>query len=189
MSITRNKPVRLVALDLDGTLLKADQTIGERTKKALKDAMNSGVHIVIATGRPVSALPVVIRGIEGIEYAITSNGARTIRLEGDSLVSSCCIKPDEVRKLIDMFRRLPYLVEVFVAGKAYIDATNLDDPERHGITGKSVEYIKETRIRIDNLFEFALEHVNEIENINLHFGDMDAKRNYGMSLKKTITLQ
>lgn len=45
----------LIALDLDGTLLKDDKTISERTKSTLKTLMQQGHHVMIATGRPYRA--------------------------------------------------------------------------------------------------------------------------------------
>ncbi|WEG11944.1 Cof-type HAD-IIB family hydrolase [Pullulanibacillus sp. KACC 23026] len=45
----------LIALDLDGTLLRSDKTIGERTKRALDKCVSLGHQLVIATGRPYRA--------------------------------------------------------------------------------------------------------------------------------------
>ena len=43
---------KLIALDLDGTLLRPDGTISEFTKKTIKDVQEKGHQIIIATGRP-----------------------------------------------------------------------------------------------------------------------------------------
>ncbi|EUJ43979.1 putative phosphatase YitU [Listeria riparia FSL S10-1204] len=43
---------KLIVLDLDGTTLKKDQTISNRTKKALANAQKKGHEVMIATGRP-----------------------------------------------------------------------------------------------------------------------------------------
>jgi Cof subfamily protein (haloacid dehalogenase superfamily) len=64
---------RLVAIDLDGTLLRRDGTMGERTRQALQAAVGQGVKVVICTGRrfrttlPILselqlALPVIVHG-------------------------------------------------------------------------------------------------------------------------------
>lgn len=42
----------LIALDLDGTLLRNDKTISDRTKAVLRTLMEQGHHVMIATGRP-----------------------------------------------------------------------------------------------------------------------------------------
>ena len=67
--------IKLVALDLDGTTLNNDRVISERTRKALREADARGVNIVIATGRPFSALPKDVFEIDAIRYVLTSNGA------------------------------------------------------------------------------------------------------------------
>ncbi|HYC06744.1 MAG TPA: HAD hydrolase family protein, partial [Candidatus Binatia bacterium] len=48
-------PVRLVALDLDGTLILEDFSIGDRTKRAVRAALDDGVVVAIATGRMASS--------------------------------------------------------------------------------------------------------------------------------------
>ena len=68
--------IKLVALDLDGTTLNNDRVISERNREAMRRAAEQGVNIVIATGRPLSALPPDVFEIEAIRYALTSNGAR-----------------------------------------------------------------------------------------------------------------
>ncbi|MBE6030815.1 MAG: HAD family phosphatase [Clostridiales bacterium] len=184
MTTERERPVRIVALDLDGTLLKADQTIGERTQKALIDAMKSGVNIVIATGRPYVALPDAIKNIEGVEYAITANGGRIVKLHSGECIHSTPIKEETARKLLSWFRTLPYMIEVHTGGGAYIDCHSLDDPGRHGIKDGSIEYLRRSRKEVPDLYEFAFERVSEIENINFHFGDQEAKKKMWEELDK-----
>ena len=78
--------VGLIALDLDGTTLRKDRSIGERTRRALQTAAEKGVHVVIATGRSLLSLPQEALSIKGIEYAITSNGAKIVRLSDGELL-------------------------------------------------------------------------------------------------------
>ncbi|MGZ8527936.1 MAG: HAD family hydrolase, partial [Candidatus Limnocylindrales bacterium] len=51
-------PIRLLALDLDGTLIGPDLALWPRTREAILRAVRSGVHVSLATGRmPTSAQP------------------------------------------------------------------------------------------------------------------------------------
>lgn len=77
--------IRLVALDLDGTLLNHHGEITPRTRAALAAAAQHGVNIVVATGRPLANLPPVVAELEGVRYAITSNGAAVWDLGADPL--------------------------------------------------------------------------------------------------------
>ena len=66
---------RLVALDLDGTLLNHQGQVTPRTRQAIAEAVARGIVVLPATGRPLSNLPPVVAQLTGIRYAITSNGA------------------------------------------------------------------------------------------------------------------
>ena len=72
--------IRMIASDIDGTLLDGCGRLSERTKKALDDAAVRKIHTVIATGRAFSALPETLKSLEALEYVITSNGSSIFRL-------------------------------------------------------------------------------------------------------------
>ena len=72
------KKIRLLALDLDGTLLNGAKQITPRTQAALERAGQQGVLMVPVTGRPAQGLPPAVLSLPGLRYAVTSNGA-TIR--------------------------------------------------------------------------------------------------------------
>ena len=81
-------PVRLVAIDMDGTLLPTfAQKIGERTARALKAAQNAGIIVAIATGRRTAYTAPLLEGL-GLRAdtpLITSNGAVVKTLGGESI--------------------------------------------------------------------------------------------------------
>lgn len=86
----------IVFTDLDGTILKKDKTISERTSKALKDLSNKGILWVVATARP----EVAIGFYDEIKYAdaiISLNGAK-VRLH-DRVISNGFAKEDALRIL------------------------------------------------------------------------------------------
>lgn len=72
--VTMNK-IKLLALDLDGTTLTSKNTLAPAVKSALEKAIENGIIIAIATGRPLGTMPQSILDIKGIDYLITSNGA------------------------------------------------------------------------------------------------------------------
>lgn len=78
-------PVRLAALDLDGTLLNRHGEVSPATRAALARAAENGVVIVPATGRPLASLPPLVAQLPGVRYAITSNGAAVWDLGSDPL--------------------------------------------------------------------------------------------------------
>lgn len=78
-------PIRLVALDLDGTLLDSQSQISPRTRQAIADAVGRGVIVLPCTGRPLASLPPLVAQLPGIRYAITTNGAAVWDMGTDPL--------------------------------------------------------------------------------------------------------
>ncbi|MBS4761775.1 HAD family phosphatase [Carnobacteriaceae bacterium zg-ZUI252] len=69
--------IKLIALDLDGTLLTDDKQVSPENKKALQDAVQQGVYVVLCTGRPIMGIQSIIDALELPEhndYVITFNG-------------------------------------------------------------------------------------------------------------------
>ncbi|MEW6355929.1 MAG: Cof-type HAD-IIB family hydrolase [Planctomycetota bacterium] len=69
---------KLIALDVDGTLLNSERQIGPRTKKALHDAVAAGIKIVLCTGRRYrSVLPIV--DLLGIKPIVVVHGGALVK--------------------------------------------------------------------------------------------------------------
>lgn len=81
--------VRLIACDLDGTLLDADHcTIPAANVAALREASDQGVSIVIASGRPWSLVRDMAARLGCLDYAVTCNGASVVEAAtGKTLVA------------------------------------------------------------------------------------------------------
>jgi hydroxymethylpyrimidine pyrophosphatase-like HAD family hydrolase len=69
------RPYRLLALDIDGTLLRRDKSLSPRTREALKAARAAGVHVVLVTGRRYPAARGVAERLDGWTELVLHNGA------------------------------------------------------------------------------------------------------------------
>lgn len=75
---------RLIATDLDGTLLRDDKTVSARTVRALAAAEDAGVGVIFVTGRPARWMTVVSAHVHGHGLAICGNGAAVVDLHRGS---------------------------------------------------------------------------------------------------------
>ena len=69
---------KLIALDMDGTLLNSEKKVSAKTKEALKYAIDKGVRVVIATGRPIDGVERYLEELNLIsedDYVLSFNGA------------------------------------------------------------------------------------------------------------------
>lgn len=72
----------LVALDIDGTTITHEGELRESVRAAVRDVAEAGHHIVVATGRAIlGTLPILDRLGLTQGYAVSSNGAQTLRLD------------------------------------------------------------------------------------------------------------
>jgi Cof subfamily protein (haloacid dehalogenase superfamily) len=97
------KPPRLIATDLDGTLVRPDGTISTRTAESLARAEQSGTRVVLVTGRPVRWLPAVYEALAGAYPAICGNGAAVYDPVTDTVRDT---RPLEAAVLADICTRL-----------------------------------------------------------------------------------
>ena len=96
--------VRLVATDLDGTIVRPDETISDRTVAALDRVRDAGAEIVLVTGRPPRWLPYVADRIGHRGLAICSNGALVYDLASEAVVETFPIEASTVAALVDQLR-------------------------------------------------------------------------------------
>lgn len=81
-----NAHVRLIATDLDGTLLRADGSVSERTRTALRLARDRGLLVALVTGRPPDSVLPIARALDMTSLAICCNGALVYDPERDAVV-------------------------------------------------------------------------------------------------------
>ena len=75
--------IRLITLDLDGTLLNSKKELSPENAAALQWAADQGIEIVPTTGRFYGGMPEIIRNLPYLHYAITINGAQVYDVRND----------------------------------------------------------------------------------------------------------
>ena len=80
------RDIRIIALDLDGTLLDSGKNLSETNRAALAEAAGRGIHIVPTTGRFFGGMPESVRALPFVRYAITVNGAQVYDRETDNAI-------------------------------------------------------------------------------------------------------
>ena len=106
-------PIKLVAVDMDGTLLNEQKKITPRTQRAVRDAIAHGLDVVFCTGRPLCECDEAIAALPEVRYLVSSNGARIWDLHENRVLAEHCFAPERSLQLVE--RLLPFdgLVAVF----------------------------------------------------------------------------
>src|SRR5215212_1156360 len=95
---------RLIVSDMDGTLLRWDETVSQSTVDELERWRADGVPVVLATGRPPRWMH-EIREVLRFGIAVCCNGAVTIDLEGLDVLDEDLLAPATLRTISDELRR------------------------------------------------------------------------------------
>ncbi|BCL78115.1 hydrolase [Ktedonobacteria bacterium brp13] len=95
-----SSPLRLVATDLDGTLLRSDQSISERSCALLQELQSAGIVIVLVSARPPRGIIPIARAYNINGLALCSNGAVIYDLDQDRVVQERTLMPQQIEYLV-----------------------------------------------------------------------------------------
>jgi HAD superfamily hydrolase (TIGR01484 family) len=96
---------RLVATDLDGTIVRRDGTISPRTVAAFALAEKAGALVVFVTGRPPRVMPPVAEAFGRRGMAICANGALTYDLSTGAVLAGRLIEPEHIAAAAQALRK------------------------------------------------------------------------------------
>ncbi|MCI8464725.1 MAG: HAD-IIB family hydrolase [Lachnospiraceae bacterium] len=152
--------VRLIALDLDKTALKAHRELTERTRQAILKALAAGILVVPATGRSYRDIPEAVRSLPGISYFLTSNGANILDGAGQESIYRDLIPWEQGARALRILETYDVQPSVHING----NSVNLKtaDPRivaRYGNT----DYFK--RSSVENLADYVEEQRTDVEKI------------------------
>jgi Cof subfamily protein (haloacid dehalogenase superfamily) len=97
-------PPRLIATDLDGTLLRDDKTVSARTIAALAAAEAAGIEVFFVTGRPARWMSVVAEHTARHGMAIVANGAAVYDLHRDRLLAAYPLDARDALQVLEALR-------------------------------------------------------------------------------------
>lgn len=115
---------RLVALDMDGTLLNENQKISDRVKKAIAYARKKGVKVILSSGRGFKGIEKYVKELELDELVISLNGAVVTDSPGNNTVFSIHMEPDITRRIIELQREDDIFAIYFEGMKMYVEEIN-----------------------------------------------------------------
>lgn len=163
------KIIRLVALDMDGTLFNNQSQISEENQKAIRSATAQDVTVAISTGRPYIGLPVPLLAELGIRYAITSGGAAIYRLPERKCIYQCCMEPELICPIIEELQKMDIHMDAFIDGNGYSRHSCRPGIDRLAMPESIRRYIRETRTFTDDLAAYIRDNHLCVEKMTLNF--------------------
>lgn len=161
--------IRLIALDLDGTLLNREGVIAKKDEEALKKATEAGIAVAVATGRAYSELPVETLYEAGVRYAITGNGSAVYRLPRKECVFSDCLETEVVCQILEQLEKLNVYFDVYIEGLVYCQRSVCPVIRKMDMPEALYEHIENTRIMVDHLATYVRTSGKCVEKVTINF--------------------
>ena len=165
----KNKNVRLIGLDLDGTTLTSEKVLTPHTKEVLEKCLAEGIQVLPATGRVKTGIPEYLTQIEGMRYVILSNGASVLDLKEDKVLYQNCIPWKRALELFDVLETYHTFYDVYALGTGWCEARFYDNVGNYGIEKHIENLVRTTRNRIDDLRVWMKENKAPVEKITMFF--------------------
>ena len=170
---------RMIGMDLDGTLLKSDKELPQYTKDVLKRAIEQGIIVMPATGRPITGVPKELLEFPGIRYAVTANGGRVIDLEKNEAIVEELLPHDIAEVMMDVFEHYDTFREIYFDGVGYASREALEHIGKYLSVPAMANYIMSTRVAVDDVrvkFDETKLPVDKIQALFTSVEDRDAAR-------------
>ena len=166
---------KLIASDLDGTLLDTNTDISDENMKAIDVLYEKGVFFVPCSGRTFSEMPAKLKNNRSIRYFIHSNGAVVLDTHtGERILN--CIPNSDVRKILDALYYFETHVTFRKDGECYVDKDfqSLDDWDYYNLCDAHRSVVSQFSIYLDN-FKYVAYNSDNIEVFAVYFHLVEEK--------------
>ena len=163
------KTIKLIAMDLDGTLFNPEGKITAKTKEELKRVGAMGVHTVISTGRPFNGLPFDQITDTAIEYAITTNGASIYRIKDKECLYDNSMTFETYAPILEYILSREIHIDLYIDGVGFTPVRCRENIGRIDVPESLRKYMIATRTPIEDLYGYVKDRGEKVQKINLNF--------------------
>ena len=160
---------KLLAFDMDGTLLDDTKQIPKRNIDALFAAADRGCLIVPATGRMFSGLPPVLQD-ERLRYSILINGALVYDSKENRILHEGNIHYSNAAALCRWLDELPVIYDCYIDNEGFMQADMHDAAEPYFEKSRNMfHYVMNTRTKVACLADYMEERKSPIQKMQIYF--------------------
>lgn len=167
----KNMPnYKIIATDLDGTLLNSQKEVSRENLKAIAKMEKMGVCVVPSSGRTLGEIPACVRSIQSARYIIHSDGAVIYDTKEKRAIDTRNMKGENARRALDVFYSYEALLTVRANGILYVDADErcVDTYDSYRMPRVYQRAMLDLAVPVENFKEFCY-GLDEIEMICTFF--------------------
>lgn len=151
---------KLIAIDLDGTMLNSYGMVTENTKQVIKNTINKGTEVIIASGRPIDSIKTIAKEIGSENYFIAGNGALIYDIKKDEIIYEKFMNKQKVLEIIKICE------ENSIAYNIYTEKTIIAKGLKYNVLYYYKENLKKEESKKTNItiVENLYEYIKNLEN-------------------------
>ena len=151
---------KLVAIDLDGTMLNSYGMVTESTKQVIKSTINKGIEVIIASGRPIDSIKTIAKEIGSENYFIAGNGALIYDIKKDEIIYEKFMNKQKVLEIIKICE------ENSISYNIYTEKTIIAKGLKYNVLYYYKENLKKEENKKTNItiVEDVYEYIKNLEN-------------------------
>ena len=176
--------IKLLAVDMDETAVNSRHRMTNETKEALEAAAEKGVFVVPVTGRCLEGLPTKLRGMEQLNYIITSNGAKVYDWKNKTVIYRKLIPVHTACEVIGICQESGLGIAIHCDGKCY-DNSKVQAAYRYLVYHRDFK----AHPVIENLEEWVRENGKPLEKIQVFSRRQTVLENVREKLENFETLE
>ena len=179
---------KLLALDMDGTVLNSDKKISPRTKLAIDDLMKRGVAVVVSTGRNLAELADYRDDFKAMHYGIVISGGMIYDFFNDKPVKVHTVDEETIYKLIDFGLEERAMIHLHTVSRS---VAREEDIQNMAAFGMGIYQGMFDRIcdRFDDPKEYIRAHPGEVIKVNLYHRDKASRdRNFNRIMPLNLSI-
>ncbi|MFI3206873.1 MAG: HAD family hydrolase [Clostridia bacterium] len=181
--------IRLLAFDLDGTILLNHNEIPRENLKVLEKASAKGVYIVPTTGRIKTFIPTFISDLDFIKYAITANGGGAYNIRTDECLYEASISQSQAIEISKIIEKYNLYVEFYLDGNAHSLKQDVETAmSKHKMPESKRYFLSKKYFYYDNISEFLSNPKNNYQKINLTYVPSNIREEVIKEINKTADL-
>ena len=151
------RDIRIIALDLDGTLLDSQKRLSAVNREALEYAAAKGVHIVPTTGRFFGMMPEAVRDLPFVRYAITINGAQVYDRQADAAIVREEISVGRAVEIMELLDGFDVIYDCYRNNWGWMSASLQDKAEAYATDEHYLKMVREFRNPVPDLKRHLLD--------------------------------
>ena len=164
--------IKLIASDMDGTLLNSDHKIPKENIELIKFAQKNGIQFVVATGRAYyEALPAL--NDENIKCDVISFNGGIIYDKNGNIINITPMKLKDLYYTIEILKSLEISYQLYTKNTIYTNSIETDITGYIDLIRANGEEPNEQHLRQEAKNRLALGHITEVDNIELYLNQED----------------